>query len=289
MDETRPLIISQAVSVSIGLAWLALVYFTPVPPPAIALIRPEEAAAVEVEFEDERPKPNQPEAPKPEDTAPTPEAKAEARAKREAQEAGDAFGGAAPAPVADITNALRGVEVGRGGGGAGAAGGAGTGGGKAVIAYGDGGAGSRTPGRGMDPSVAAAGEGIGRVGASGSVSRTNIAVSAPTVVRSADGGASGRDMARLGTFARGRQAQLQFCYRDVGLNVNPNLSGSVSVAITLDAAGRVSESRIANRTWSGAGVQETEACILSRVDSWAFPASSKAGAETYNFSFIFNK
>ncbi|MEA3244758.1 MAG: AgmX/PglI C-terminal domain-containing protein [Gemmatimonadota bacterium] len=282
MDETRPLVISHAIAASLGIAWLVLVYLTPPPPPSIALLRPEEAAAVEVEFEDEKPKPPAPAEPAP---APEPEpAKAAAKAKREADAAGDAFGGASSALVGDVTNALRGVEVSKGAGAGGAAGG-----GKAVIAYGQGGTSVRTPGRGIDPSVAAAGENIGNVNAAGSVARTTIAVAAPSVVRSADGGASGRDMARLGTFVRGRQAQLQYCYRDVGLAANQNLAGSVSVAITLDAAGAVTEARVAQRTWSGAGAAETEQCVLSRVRGWAFPASSKAGVETYSFSFIFNR
>lgn len=293
MDESRPLFLSHLVSGSLGVAWLVLVYVMPAPPPTIALLRPEEAAAVEVEFQDEQPEPAKA-TPPPAAAEPAAEtAKAEAKARREAQEAGDAFGGASPALVGDVTNALRGVEVskgGGGGGGSGAGGGGGAaGGGKAVIAYGQGGSSGRTPGRGVDPSVTAAGENIGRVNASGSVARASIAVAAPTIVRSADGGASGRDMTRLGTFVRGRQAQLQYCYRDVGLAINDNLAGSINIAITMNAAGAVTEARIGSRTWSGAGVAETEACIVSRVRGWGFPASSKAGDETYSFSFIFNK
>jgi outer membrane biosynthesis protein TonB len=292
MDETRPLLIAHLLSASLGVAWLFIVYLTPAPPPSIALLRPEEAAAVEVEFEDEKPKPREPALSPPAEATPEPErakAKADAKAKKEAQEAGDAFGGSGTAMAADVTNALRGVEVSRGTGSGigGSIGGAG--GGKAVIAYGQGGASARTPGRGIDPSVVAAGQNIGTVNATGSVARAVIAVAAPTIVRSADGGPSGRDMARLGTFVRGRQAQLQYCYRDVGLAVNAALAGSANVAITLDPAGVVSDARVATRSWSGSGVAETEACILSRVKGWSFPPSSKGGAETYSFSFIFNR
>ena len=289
MDETRPLLIAHLVSASLGVAWLAVVYITPPPPPSIALLRPEEAAAVEVEFEDEKPKPREPEPPPPAPDAANPDpvrAKAEAKAKKEAQEAGDAFGGSSAAMVGDVTNALRGVAVSKGSGGAG--GGAASGG-KAVIAYGQGGAAVRTPGRGIDPSAVAAGANIGTVNATGSVTRATIAVAAPTIVRSAGGGPSGRDMSRLGTFVRGRQAQLQYCYRDVGLAANAALAGSVNVAITLDESGAVSDARVATRSWAGTGVAETEACILSRVTGWSFPPSSKGGTETYNFSFIFNR
>jgi outer membrane biosynthesis protein TonB len=288
MDENRPLIVSQLLASLIGGAWIALVYITPPPPPTIALLRPEEAAAVEVEFEDEKPKPPEEKPPEP---APTdsvvaaPPSKAEAKAKADAKAAENAFGGPPSALVGDVTNALRGVDVSAGK----AAGPAGAGGGKAVIGYGAGGSGVRTPGKGIDPSVAAAGQNIGTVNARGSVASATIAVAAPTIVRSADGGASGRDMARLGTFVRGRNAQLQYCYRDVGLPLNASLAGSINVAITMDAAGTVTEARVASRSWSGAGVPETEACVISRVKGWAFPASSKAGPETYSFSFIFNR
>ena len=295
MDETRPLLVSQALAGLIGGGWLLLVYLTPPPPAAISLLRPEEAAAVEVEFEDEKPKP----APEPKPDEPVPadpaaaKSKADAKASKEAADAANAFGGGSSAIVGDVTNALRGVEVSKGtgggsGGGAGGAGGAaGAGGGKAVIGYGA--TTARTPGKGIDPSVAAAGQNIGTVNATGSVTRANIAVAAPTIVRSADGGASGRDMTRLGTFVRGRNAQLQYCYRDVGLPLNDKLAGSINVAITMDAGGTVTDAKVGTRTWSGAGVAEAEACVLQRVRGWAFPASSKAGSETYSFSFIFNR
>lgn len=285
MDETRPLVISHVAAALLGATWLVLVYALPSPPPMIALIRPEEAAAVEVEFEDEK-KPDAP-AKKPEPaTAPEPEKKAPTpaelkKAKKEEKAMADAFGGGSNL-VGDVTNALRGVNTAKGVKGE-------EGSGKAVIAYGNGGTAVRTPGRGVDANVTAAGAGIGQVNANGSVARTSIAVAAPTVVRSADGGAGSRDMSRLGTFVRSRQAQLQFCYQDQGLSANSSLAGSVSVTITLDAAGAVTDAKVSNHTWTGAGVPEAEACILQRVKGWSFPPSSKTGAETYSFSFIFNK
>jgi hypothetical protein len=290
MSEDRPLFISQAIASAIGGAWLLVVYLTPAPPPTIALLRPEEAASVEVEFEDEKPKPApepKPDEPPPADPSEAATKKSEAKAKKESEDAANAFGGGSSALVGDVTNALRGVEVSKGTGG-GSGGGTG-GGGKAVIGYGQGGTSARTPGKGIDPSVAAAGENIGTVNATGSVTRANIAVAAPTIVRSADGGASGRDMTRLGTFVRGRNAQLQYCYRDVGVPLNDKLAGSINVAVTMEASGTVTDAKVATRTWSGAGVAEAEACVLQRVRGWAFPASAKAGSETYSFTFIFNR
>lgn len=286
VSETRALTVSHALAIGIGAGWLALVYLTPPPPPTIALLRPEEAASIAVQFDDPPPPPKK-EAPPPEaapanEPPPTPEQKEKQRVAKEEKEIGDAFGGGSTnALVGDVTNALRGVEVAKGekdGGG----------GRKAVIGYGQGGVGARSPGKGFDAAAAAAASGIGKVNATGGVARASIRVAAPQVV-ARPGERPSRDMAQLGTFVRSRQAQLQFCYQEQGLLVNPALAGSIGVEVSLAPSGSVAAARITERTWSGAGVSEAEACILSRIRGWSFPASNAAGAETYGFSFVFNK
>lgn len=286
-SESRPLAVSHALAAGIGAGWLALVYLTPAPPPTIALLRPEEMAAIEVQFDDPPPPPKQ-EAPPPEEAMaisrpdPTPAEKERERAAKEEAEIGDAFGGGTTnALVGDVTNALRGVEVAKGSQ-------AGTGGRKAVIGYGQGGVGARTPGKGFDAAAAAAASGIGKVNATGGVARATIRVAAPQVV-ARPGERASRDMAQLGTFVRSRQAQLQFCYQEQGLLLNPALAGSIGVEVTLAPTGAVAGARVSGRTWSGAGVAEAEGCILTRIRGWSFPASSAAGNETYSFSFVFNK
>lgn len=286
-SESRPLAVSHALAVGLGASWLALVYLTPAPPPSIALLRPEEAGTIEVQFDD--PPPPKKEAPPPEaapnvnEPPPTPAEKEQKRVAKEEADIGDAFGGGSTnALVGDVTNALRGVEVAKGDKGA-------TGGGrKAVIGYGQGGIGARTPGKGFDAAAAAAASGIGKVNAAGGVTRATVRVAAPQVV-ARPGERASRDMSQLGTFVRSRQAQMQFCYQEQGLLVNPSLAGSISVEVSLAPSGSVASARVGDRTWSGAGVPETEACILQRIRGWAFPASSAAGNETYGFSFVFNK
>jgi hypothetical protein len=286
-SETRALTVSNALATGLGVSWLALVYLTPAPPPSIALLRPEEAASIAVQFDDPPPPPKK-EAPKPEaaptvnEPPPTPVEKEKQRAAKEEKDIGDAFGGGnTNALVGDVTNALRGVEVAKGDKG-------GTGGRKAVIGYGQGGVGARTPGKGFDAAAAAAASGIGKVNATGGVMRANIRVTAPQVV-ARPGERPSRDMAQLGTFVRSRQAQLQFCYQEQGLLVNPGLAGSISVEVSLAPSGAVATARITERTWAGAGVSEAESCIMQRIRGWSFPASSAAGNETYGFSFVFNK
>jgi hypothetical protein len=287
LSETRALSVSHALAAGLGAAWLALVYLTPAPPRMIALLRPEEAASIDVQFDDPPPPPKQ-QAPPPEvapnanEPPPTPVEKEKQRVAKEEAAIGDAFGGGnTNALVGDVTNALRGVEVAKGDK-------AGGGGRKAVIAYGQGGVGTRTPGKGFDAAAAAAASGIGKVTATGGVARASIRVAAPQVV-ARPGERASRDMSQLGTFVRSRQAQLQFCYQEQGLLLSPLLAGTIGVEVALAPSGSVATARITERTWSGVGVAETEGCILQRIRSWGFPASNAQGNETYSFSFVFNK
>jgi TonB family protein len=111
-------------------------------------------------------------------------------------------------------------------------------------------------------------------------------VRAPDVVRAEGLGGARRDVSDLGTFVRSRESQLRHCYQENGLKVNPNLAGTVTVAITLTGAGNVTGARVTNRTWSGPGASQAESCILARIRSWRFP-SSEAGGGTFSFPFNF--
>ncbi len=188
--------------------------------------------------------------------------------------------------VGDVSNILRGTEISSGTGGTGGGGS----GGKAVLGYGQGGQGSRTPGRGGFGgglgTGGGGGGGVGGVGPGGGVVRSTVRVQAPSVVAPPAGGGPGRDVGELGSFVRSRESQLRFCYQEYGLKANPNLAGTVTVAITLSGSGSVSDVDITRRTWSGAGASEAEGCIRSRVRSWKFPASA-TGAGTYGFPFNF--
>jgi hypothetical protein len=92
----------------------------------------------------------------------------------------------------------------------------------------------------------------------------------------------------LGDYVRGRNSQLQFCYSEYGLKTNPQLAGSVAVAVTLTSDGGVTNVDITKRTWSGPGASEAESCIKQRISGWKFP-SSEHGGGTYAFSFSFSR
>ncbi|HVE78637.1 MAG TPA: AgmX/PglI C-terminal domain-containing protein [Gemmatimonadaceae bacterium] len=313
-EEGRALVGSYAISIALATAFLLLVYLMPV-----RTENPFEkgvTAPIAVNL-DPLPLPEVPTVPQAGETETVAEAgptvrrpgprgpqPGSARAGRpgsptEATSAGAigrAFGASndagAGGMVGDVSGILRGVDVSSGAGGAGGGlGGTGGGGagGKTVLGYGQGGQGSRTPGRGGIGGGAGAGGGggggIGGVGGGGGLTAARVRVSAPAVVASDLPGGPGRDVSELGTFVRSRESQLRFCYVEQGLKVNPNLAGTVTVAVTLTGGGNVTGVNITNRSWSGPGASEAESCIRNRVREWRFPAGDAGG--TYSFPFNF--
>ncbi|HEY9449046.1 MAG TPA: AgmX/PglI C-terminal domain-containing protein [Gemmatimonadaceae bacterium] len=295
--EGRAIVNSWLIAGTLGVLWLLLVIFLPPVPPSISLLPQEEAGPIEVRFEDITPPttdaggaPAEPVAsPSP---APRPGGgNRSSGARDDARAIGDAFGGASTnagggGMVGDVSNVLRGVDVNSGAGGT-----PGAGGGKAVIGYGQGGQGSRTPGRGglgTGLDRAPGGGGLGGVGGGGKVGFATVRVAPPSVIRAEKVGSPGRNVADLGNYVRGRQSQLQFCYQEYGLKVNPSLAGTVGVEVTLTGAGNVTGMNITRRTWSGAGASEAERCIRERILGWSFPPSERGGG-TYSFSFVFSR
>jgi len=295
--EGRAILNSWLIAIGLGLLWLALVLFLPAVPPAISLMRPEETGPIEVKFEDLTPPTGETGGAPAEPVAtPSPAARPSGGGRAsgnrdDTQAIGDAFGGASTnasggGMVGDVSNVLRGVDVNSG---AGATPGADAG--KAVIGYGQGGQGSRTPGRGglgTGLDSAAGGGGLGGVGGGGSVGFATVRVAPPSVIHAEKASGPGRNVAELGSYVRGRQSQLQFCYQEFGLKVNPQLAGTVGVAVVLTGAGKVTGADITRRTWSGPGSAEAERCIRERVMGWSFPPSDQGGG-TYSFSFVFSK
>jgi hypothetical protein len=284
-SEERALVWGYMISFGFGLLWLALVMFLPTPQQSITLMAPEEVP-VEVKFENAPPAPTAAPAAAPAAAAPKPAGGNEGQNAKNLKKMGDAFGGGASAGgggmVGDVSNALRGVDVSSSTGGSPGMKG------KAVIGYGQGGQGSRTPGRGgLGTGLGTGGGGIGGVGGGG-VGYSGVLVAAPQVIRATNTGGTGRNTSDLGNYVRGRESQLKFCYEEYGLKVNPALAGTVTAAVTLTGEGNVTDVAIAERTWSGAGAAEAEQCNKQRISGWRFPKSDQGGG-TYSFSFSFSK
>jgi hypothetical protein len=285
--EGRALLWSYVLAVSMGLLWLLLVWFGPMPAMSITLLPPDEVP-VEVKFDEmTMPTPTvAPTAAAAPAAAPKPAGGNQGQNQQNIKKMGDAFGGGAQkgggGMVGDVTNALRGVDVNSSSGGNPGMQG------KAVIGYGQGGQGSRTPGRGgLGTGLGTGGGGIGGVGGTG-VGYSGTLVGAPQVIHATNAGGPGRNTSDLGNYVRGRDSQLRFCYEEYGLKVNPSLAGSVTAAVTLTGQGNVTDVAISDRTWSGAGSSEAENCIKQRIAGWRFPPS-EAGGGTYSFSFSFSK
>jgi hypothetical protein len=317
-EEGRALLGSYSFAFTLGIVWLAFVYFGP-RTERMHLLAPEERP-IAVTFDALEPLPGaetgetgeeiRVPAPGPKDRPAGPRGdragnarEGNAGARRPTVSTGaiaDAFGSGRGAGsgglVGDVSNVLRGVDVASGAGGTGA-GAAGTGGGgrggKVVLGAGDGGQGSRTPGRGgIGGTVGTGGGGGGGIGGvgpgGGTVSRTPVRIAPPRPIDAPSVGGVRRDVGELGTFVRSRESQLRFCYNEYGLKANPSLAGSVSASVTLTPAGGVTGVDITNRTWSGDGASETERCIADKIRGWRFPAS-EAGGGTYAFSFSFTR
>ena len=296
-DEGRALLGSYVFAFALGIAWLLIVYFGPKTLPMQLLARDEQPIAVT--FDAIEPLPEGGAAgeegeairtPAPSRNAGAGSRPAAARAGAIAAAFGSANGTGTGGMVGDVSNVLRNVDVSSGAGGTGA--GAAATGGKVVLGSGEGGQGSRTPGRGNiggTTGIGGAAGGIGGVGpGGGTVSRAPVRISPPRPIDAPAVRGVQRDVGELGTFVRGRESQLRFCYNEYGLKVNPSLAGSVSASIALTPAGDVSGVDITNRTWSGAGASETERCIAEKIRGWRFPAS-EAGGGTYGFSFSFTR
>ena len=291
-EEGRGLLGSWMISGAVGVLWVLLVAFGPTTD--VTHLLPPEDRPIDVKFEPPPPAPPKPEpvaqpapaaAPKPAPApaAPKPQPSAAEKEAKRAAAFSSAFGGAAPknGPVGDVSNVLRGVSVASG------APKPGTAVGKTVLAYGQGGQGVRTPGR-SDMGGAGAVGAIGGVNGGGGIGHEGVSVSAPRAIDVAGFGAPTRDVGALGTSVREHESQLRFCYDEYGLKVNPDLAGSVTVALTMTASGSVTNAKVTRRTWSGPGASEAEGCILEKARAWQFPPAS-SGAGTFEFSFNFSR
>ena len=292
--EGRAILYSYAFSGILGVLWLLLVFFLPSPPNSINLLKEEEPVNIQVKTED-IPAPTPAPIPASEGgapktaAAPAPKPGGGGPPKNDTRAINDAFGGGTSnntgGMVGDVSNALRGTEVASGTGSAPGAQG------KAVIGYGAGGQSSRTPGRGgLGEGLGGngAGSGLGGVGGGGGIGFATVRVAPPSVIHAENVGGPGRNVSDLGDYVRGRNSQLQFCYSEYGLKVNPSLAGSVAVAVTLTSDGAVTGVEITKRTWSGPGAAEAESCIRQRISGWKFPSSERGGG-TYSFSFSFSR
>ncbi len=171
-----------------------------------------------------------------------------------------------------INNALGGLQGGAGVGdahGVGGLGSRGSGSGGGGTGLGLGGLGTKGGGRGRG------GNGSIDLGGRGKDS-TRIIPGKTTVV----GGLSKDVIAKV---IKRHQNEIKFCFEQE-LQKNPDLSGKVAVAFTIDPAGAVADANVAESSLSN---NNAENCMLARIRRWKFPEPQGGGVVSVTFPWIF--
>jgi hypothetical protein len=81
------------------------------------------------------------------------------------------------------------------------------------------------------------------------------------------------------------ESQLDLCYSEYGLKVNPALTGSIAVRLAIRSSGEVAAATFTRHKWSGAGGTEAESCMRARVMAWMFPPASTPSAHEFTVAF----
>jgi outer membrane biosynthesis protein TonB len=86
---------------------------------------------------------------------------------------------------------------------------------------------------------------------------------------------------------RENAAQPSQCFAEHGLRANTALSGSVTLAFTLDSAARVNHVEVLRSTWNGPEGPTVERCIVARAQRWQFPREAAGDPRAHQFTFTF--
>jgi hypothetical protein len=96
-----------------------------------------------------------------------------------------------------------------------------------------------------------------------------------------------RDPIAVGSVARARDAELQFCYLE-GVKQHPKLAGRLTVHVRIAGNGRVTEASIESRSWDRSKAKGVEACVLSKIARWQFDESAEQTA-VYPLILLFSR
>jgi hypothetical protein len=96
-----------------------------------------------------------------------------------------------------------------------------------------------------------------------------------------------RDPIGVGSVARARDAELQFCYLEA-VKQHPDLAGRLTVHVRVGGNGRVSEVAVESRSWDRSKGKHVEACVLSKIARWQFEESAEKTA-VYPLILLFSR
>jgi hypothetical protein len=114
-----------------------------------------------------------------------------------------------------------------------------------------------------------------------------LAGAAPTVPEPSRDHLGPRDPIVVGSVARARDAELQFCYLE-GVKKHPGLAGRLTVHVRIAGNGRVTEVAVESRSWDRSKGKDVEACVLSRISRWQFDESAEKTA-VYPLILLFSR
>jgi hypothetical protein len=96
-----------------------------------------------------------------------------------------------------------------------------------------------------------------------------------------------RDPIVVGSVARARDAELQFCYLE-GVKQHPDLAGRLTVHVRIAGDGTVTEAAVESRSWDRGKAKGVEACVLNRISRWRFEESAEKTA-VYPLILLFSR
>src|SRR5918999_1997345 len=86
---------------------------------------------------------------------------------------------------------------------------------------------------------------------------------------------------------RSRQREVQFCFEESGLKVDPELSGVFAMMLTLDTTGAVARVDAVRGEWSGPDGAAVETCVMQRARAWRFPVQLALAPARHEVTFHF--
>lgn len=113
------------------------------------------------------------------------------------------------------------------------------------------------------------------------------AASVPTIPEPSREHLGPRDPIVVGSVARARDAELQFCYLE-GVKRHPKLAGRLTVHVRIAGNGRVTEAAVESRSWDRSKAKDVESCVLSRIARWQFDESAEKTA-VYPLILLFSR
>jgi hypothetical protein len=114
-----------------------------------------------------------------------------------------------------------------------------------------------------------------------------VAAAAPAIPEPSRDHLGPRDPVTVGSYARARDAELQFCYLE-GVKSHPELAGRLTVHIKVAGSGRVTAADIISRSWDRGRAKHVEACVLARIQRWHFEESGEK-EQVYPLILLFSR